>query len=164
MSARIARRRDDRSKGFGFVEFANQEQQLAALAAVDQTTLVDRVISAKVALKDSETREGGAKQGGNNNNGGAKADADAPKRKRNRKRAGGDRAEGGNNNEKKEERKPVERKEKKDSATLVYVSNLSFDVDDAALAKLFDGLSIKVGKKRKIGSKKVSIFVRKAFF
>jgi RNA recognition motif-containing protein len=143
VSARIARRRDDRSKGFGFVEFANQEQQLAALAAVDQTTLVDRVISAKVALKDSETREGGAKQGGNNNNGGAKADADAPKRKRNRKRAGGDRAEGGNNNEKKEERKPVERKEKKDSATLVYVSNLSFDVDDAALAKLFDGLSIK---------------------
>jgi RNA recognition motif-containing protein len=33
--------------------------------------------------------------------------------------------------------------EKKDSATLVYVSNLSFDVDDAALAKLFDGLTIK---------------------
>jgi len=138
VSARIARRRDDRSKGFGFVEFANQEQQLAALKAVDQTTLVDRVISAKVALKDSETREGGAKQGGGNNNNAAAKDGDAPKRKRNRKR-GGERAEG----EKKEERKPVERKEKKDSATLVYVSNLSFDVDDAALAKLFDGLSIK---------------------
>jgi len=134
VSARIARRRDDRSKGFGFVEFANQEQQLAALQAVDQTTLVDRVISAKVALKDSETREGGAKSGGGNNNN-AKAEGDAPKRRRNRKRA-----EGGEN---KEERKPVERKEKKDSATLVYVSNLSFDVDDGALAKLFDGLSIK---------------------
>ena len=140
-SARIARRRDERSKGFGFVEFQNQEQQLAALKAVDQITLGDRVVSAKVALKDSETREagkeggGGGRGGGNNNNANEGGD-DAPKRKRNRKRT-----EKGGDDEHKEENK--ERKPKKESATLVYVSNLSFDVDDAALAKLFEGISIK---------------------
>jgi RNA recognition motif-containing protein len=140
-SARIARRRDERSKGFGFVEFQNQEHQLAALKSVDQMSLGDRVISAKVALKDSETREGGNKEGGgrgggNNNNANEGGD-DAPKRKRNRKRTDNK----GGDDERKEERKPA--KDKKDSATLVYVSNLSFDVDDAALGKLFEGINIK---------------------
>jgi RNA recognition motif-containing protein len=127
VSARIARRRDDRSKGFGFVEFASEADQKAALAAIDGATIGERVIAAKVALKDSETREAG---NGNDNN----APKDGAKRKRNRKR-GGDK-DG-------EEKKPVERKEKKDSERLVYVSNLSFDVDDNALAKLFDELTIK---------------------
>jgi len=129
VSARIARRRDERSKGFGFVEFANETEQKAALAAIDGATIGERTIAAKVALKDSETREGNKAGNANDNNA---PKAEGAKRKRNRKKGG----------DKDGEKKVVKPKEKKDSERLVYVSNLSFDVDDNALAKLFDGLTI----------------------
>lgn len=141
VSARVARRRDDRSKGFGFVEFANQEAQSNALKAVDGATIKDRPISAKVAMKDSETRGDGAAAGGNANDNNRQDDDG--KRKRNRTRKPKAEGEGADAKPAAEKKKPVEKKEKKDSERLVYVSNLSFDVDDNALAKLFDGLTIK---------------------
>jgi RNA recognition motif-containing protein len=164
-NARIARRRDDRSKGFGFVEFANAAAQKAALAAVEKegVTLGDRQISVKVAMKDSETRAAGDKdaaaaapKGGKGKGGGAKKEENNNnnnndgneggdgKRRRQRRRAGTGGAGGAgaaNGDRPAADNKP--RAEKKDSETLVYVSNLSFDVDDNVLAKLFDGLTIK---------------------
>lgn len=118
------------------MEFESEDKQKAALAALDGTSLADRVISAKIANKDNEPRE--KKSGDNNNNNNADGEAkDGNRRRRTRRRGDGEAKEG-------EEKKPrAPRKEKKESATLVYVSNLSFDVDDNSLAKLFDGLNVK---------------------
>ena len=132
----------NKSRGFGFVEFANQETQSNALKAVDGATVKDRPISAKVAMKDSETR-GDAPAGGNANDNNQQNDDAKRKRNRNRKGKEGEAAGDAKPAAAAEKKKPVEKKEKKDSERLVYVSNLSFDVDDNALAKLFDGLTIK---------------------
>lgn len=136
VSAHIARKRDQRSKGFGFVQFASNADQKAALA-LDGSNLQDRPISVKVAKKGSETRAsetGEAKSNpGNNNNNADKKEGEAKRKRRPKKAAG----EGGD----KKEAAPA--KEKKPSDTLVYVSNLAFEVDDNALAKLFDGFTIK---------------------
>jgi len=163
-SARIARRRDERSKGFGFVEFATKAAQTAGLQAVDGTSIGDRVVSVKVALKDSETRNnaggaesgdrqpsGGNRRGGrnqgaaaasstggaNNNNNAPKQDGDKPKRRR---KPRGPKPEGGSSPAPRAEQPP---REKKPSDTLVYVSNLAFEVTDQALAQVFEGLGVK---------------------
>jgi len=122
-SARIARKRDERSKGFGFVVFESHKDQLAALT-LDNMQLGDRALSVKVAKKGSETRQ---EDGGNN-----KTEGGDEKRKRTR----GPKTTGGSDS-------GAPKADKQPSDTLVYVSNLNFDLDDAALAKLFDGLSIK---------------------
>jgi RNA recognition motif-containing protein len=44
------KKRNGRSKGFGFVEFENETDQLAALAAFDGATVQERQLNVKVAL------------------------------------------------------------------------------------------------------------------
>lgn len=130
VAAHIARKRDNRSKGFGFVEFSSQAEQQKALA-LDGQTLEDRDISVKIAKKGSETRA--ADEGA----------ADAKRKRAPRKKADGEDRPAREPRAPREPRAAAPAREKKPSDTLVYVSNLSFDVDDNALAKLFDGLSIK---------------------
>jgi RNA recognition motif-containing protein len=48
--AHVVTKRNGKSKGFGFVEFAAQEDQLAALAAKDGQVYQERPLNVKVAL------------------------------------------------------------------------------------------------------------------
>jgi RNA recognition motif-containing protein len=48
--AHVVVKRNGKSKGFGFVEFANQEDQLAALKAKDGEVYQERPLNVKVAL------------------------------------------------------------------------------------------------------------------
>lgn len=53
--AHVARRRgNDRSKGFGFVVFADQDAQQKALAATQDVTISERLLNVKIARKGSE--------------------------------------------------------------------------------------------------------------
>jgi len=61
VSAKVVKKRNTRSKGFGFVEFENEADQQAALKQFDGTTIHERVLNVKVALTavpgDDETPE-----------------------------------------------------------------------------------------------------------
>lgn len=52
-SSHVVRKRNDRSKGFGFVEFNNAEDQQKALAAMDKKAIDGRSIVVKVALTEA---------------------------------------------------------------------------------------------------------------
>lgn len=121
--AHVARRRgNDRSKGFGFVVFNNNADQKKALQVAEGVTLGERELNVKIARKGSE-----------------KAPEDRPRRRTGAKRgaaAGAGRAPAGERREKREPR------EKRPSQTLVYVSNLAFDIDDEQLRLIFDGLDV----------------------
>jgi RNA recognition motif-containing protein len=56
VSARIARRRNERSKGFGFVELKSKKDQTASLA-LDQHTIEDRQITVKVSMVGDERKD-----------------------------------------------------------------------------------------------------------
>jgi RNA recognition motif-containing protein len=49
-SAHVVRKRNNRSKGFGFVEFNNADDQNKALQAVDKKTVQERELIVKAAL------------------------------------------------------------------------------------------------------------------
>jgi len=51
-TAHVVRKRNNRSKGFGFVEFNSEEDQKKALAAVDKKTVESRELIVKVALTE----------------------------------------------------------------------------------------------------------------
>jgi len=52
--AHVVKNRNNRSKGFGFVEFANEDDQKAALAASDKLTSETRPLIVKIALTPPE--------------------------------------------------------------------------------------------------------------
>lgn len=52
--AHVVRKRNGRSKGFGFVEFNNEADQQKALEAKNKTTVEERELIVKVALKENE--------------------------------------------------------------------------------------------------------------
>jgi len=60
VSAYVVKKRNGRSKGFGFVEFENEEAQLGALKAFEGFTLKERPLNVKVALTTVPAPEGGA--------------------------------------------------------------------------------------------------------
>jgi len=51
-SAHVVRKHNERSKGFGFVEFHNSEDQQKALAAIDKKSVDNRELVVKVALTE----------------------------------------------------------------------------------------------------------------
>eukprot|EP00026_Physarum_polycephalum_P013120 Phypoly_transcript_13492.p1 GENE.Phypoly_transcript_13492~~Phypoly_transcript_13492.p1 ORF type:complete len:285 (+),score=66.30 Phypoly_transcript_13492:127-981(+) len=51
-SAHVVRKHNERSKGFGFVEFNNAEDQQKALQAIDKKTVDNRELVVKVALTE----------------------------------------------------------------------------------------------------------------
>lgn len=53
-------KRNGRSKGFGFVEFKNADDQQKALAAVEKKQVQGRELIVKVALTDQVHHEGAA--------------------------------------------------------------------------------------------------------
>jgi len=62
----VVKARNGRSKGFGFVEFANEEDQKAALAAAEKFSIGDRNLIVKIAL--TENRPNDDSDPNNNNN------------------------------------------------------------------------------------------------
>jgi len=52
-TAHVVRKHNQRSKGFGFVEFHNSDDQTKALAAIDKKTVGDRQLTVKVALTEA---------------------------------------------------------------------------------------------------------------
>jgi len=58
VSAHVVVKRNSRSKGFGFVEFENEADQLAALKEFDGSTVHERVLNVKVALTALPGQEG----------------------------------------------------------------------------------------------------------
>lgn len=59
-AAHVVTKRNGRSKGFGFVEFKNAEDQQKALAAVDKKQVQGRELIVKIALTDQVHHEGKA--------------------------------------------------------------------------------------------------------
>jgi len=57
--AHVVRKRNQRSKGFGFVEFSNEADQQKALSATDKKVVSERELIVKVALTESKA-EGSA--------------------------------------------------------------------------------------------------------
>ncbi|KAL6076375.1 RRM domain-containing protein [Balamuthia mandrillaris] len=60
VKATIARKASNRSKGFGFVEFATEEAQKAALEAMKDQQVEGRELNLKIALQPVEKEEGEA--------------------------------------------------------------------------------------------------------
>jgi len=58
-SAHVVKKRNGRSKGFGFVEFNTEEDQLAALQAFEGLKVHDRTINVKIALVPDEAHQEG---------------------------------------------------------------------------------------------------------
>lgn len=114
--ARVATRANGNSKGFGFVELGEESTVEEAIKALDQTEIGERTVT----LKDSKN---------NNRNKGGNQKKREPKNN--------------NNNNNDNEGRQRQQREKKPSETLVYVSNLAFQVEDPELEGLFEGLSIK---------------------
>jgi len=86
-SAHVVKKRNQRSKGFGFVEFENQSDQQKALASINGTKVEDRELTVKVALtelprgEDSVTSTTTVGSGTNSNASGNKAEPkDEPKK------------------------------------------------------------------------------------
>jgi len=57
-SAHVVRKRNNRSKGFGFVEFNNPEDQAKALQAVDKKKVQERELIVKAALTEAPAAAG----------------------------------------------------------------------------------------------------------
>jgi len=53
--AHVVRKRNNRSKGFGFVEFTNAADQEKALAATDKKLVGERELIVKIALTENKT-------------------------------------------------------------------------------------------------------------
>jgi len=77
--AHVVRKRNNRSKGFGFVEFNNAEDQTKALTAVDKKKVSDRELIVKVAETQQKDAAGAASPKPTNNAGSPAPVAAAPK-------------------------------------------------------------------------------------
>jgi len=79
--AHVIRKRNDRSKGYGFVEFNNAEDQAKALAATDKKKVNDRELIVKIAetqQKDAAVAGTGSPKPTNNNAAGSGSPAPTP--------------------------------------------------------------------------------------
>jgi len=56
-NAHVVRKRNNRSKGFGFVEFENADDQQKALKAVDKKTVEGRELIVKIAIPGDQAKE-----------------------------------------------------------------------------------------------------------
>jgi len=157
--------RGRRSLGYGFVEFATLEQAQAALALND-TTLLERQIKVELAKEPSERpprpprepreprepRQHAGGEGEGDGEGGLTPERRRrpPRRRRGPKAAGGVDGALGDAPQPSGEpspaqpraprppRPPRQERPKVESETTVFVANLPFSVDDAALAKIFE--------------------------
>jgi len=137
-SSHVATRPNGKSRGFGFVEFNNAKDQQEALNALNQSEVNNRVITVRVATgqrSDSNRNRSRNDNRGNRNDNRGRNDNRSrnDNRGRNDNRSRNDNRNR-NNSQNNQPREP--------SATMVYVSNLPFAVDDKDLSEIFKGLKI----------------------
>jgi len=151
--------RGRRSLGYGFVELSSPDQANAAVAKFNGHTLLERPLKVEVAKEPTERppraerppreprqpREGQAAGNGNGEKSGAK-----PATRRRQRRTPGTEGEGASpsgerasGDKPRRERPPREERPKIVSDTTLFVANLPFSVDDAALLAIFSALKPK---------------------
>jgi len=151
--------RGPRSLGYGFVEMENDQAAEKAVELMNKKEIDGREINVEVAKpRQADSARPPRNVGGGNggNGGGAPRGGGGGNRARGARRgsrgsgAGGRGGNGGrrprnsnNNNEGDNHERPQrEQKDRTPSSTTLFVANLPFSVDDDALAKIFEGLTI----------------------
>jgi len=147
-NANVAVRRNGRSKGFGFVEFASKEDQQKALAH-DQKKIEDRTITVKASVGYR-----GADQQGAPTNSPPRSRPPTNRRGRGQfERRNNNRLGGGGGNRRPQgktftpkqggTRPPVVTRPPVRTENTLYVSNLPFDLDDTDLKQIFNEFNVK---------------------
>jgi len=159
-NANVAKRRNGRSKGFGFVEFATKEDQQKALVN-DQKKIEDRVITVKASVGyrgadkqnvppvgtgtggDNRSRNrrrvggGGRFGGGGSRQGGGSRGGSRGSRGGSRQGGSSTPKQGGSS------KPPVVTRAQPRTENTLYVSNLPFDLDDNDLKQIFSEFNVK---------------------
>eukprot|EP01091_Cochliopodium_minus_P011374 TRINITY_DN31_c0_g1_i5.p1 TRINITY_DN31_c0_g1~~TRINITY_DN31_c0_g1_i5.p1 ORF type:complete len:472 (+),score=209.11 TRINITY_DN31_c0_g1_i5:54-1469(+) len=158
-NARIINGRNGNSKGYGFVEFNNSRDQNDALRALDQSEINDRVVTVKKSTsgnRDNNRRDNSRNNDNrrdNNRNNDNRRDNSRNNDNRRDNRNNDNRRDNRNNNDNRRDNnrnndnrrnnnntRPPRNENREISNTLVYVSNLPFNVDDKGLEEIFKGL------------------------
>lgn len=136
--------RGTRSLGYGFIDFATEEDAQACVTKVNKAEYEGRELNLEVAKpqdpnapkkarkprrrnKSAAAAAAAATEGGEEN-GGEEASSSSKPRRRRAPRA---------------PREPRDDSNRVESQTLLFVANLPFSVDDDGLGKIFEGISIK---------------------
>jgi RNA recognition motif-containing protein len=130
-NAKIPVRRGGKSKGYGFVEFNNANDQNEALKALDQSEVNGRLITIKVSQPTQRNNNNNRPPRNNNQNRPPRNNNNRPPRNNNNRPPR-------NNNQ----NRPPRNENREVSTNMVYVSNLPFSVDDNALSGIFKGLNV----------------------
>jgi RNA recognition motif-containing protein len=162
-SASVAKRRNGRSKGFGFVEFTTKEDQVKGLS-FDQKKIEDRTITVKPSVNyrgpenqnkfDVKSTTGGSRSSGRSSGrsggrgGGRGRGFSGRGRGSNRTGSRGPRNNNSSPNPKHEggaRQAPVVTRASSQPRTenTLYVSNLPFDLDDNDLKQIFSEFNVK---------------------
>eukprot|EP01091_Cochliopodium_minus_P011373 TRINITY_DN31_c0_g1_i4.p1 TRINITY_DN31_c0_g1~~TRINITY_DN31_c0_g1_i4.p1 ORF type:complete len:511 (+),score=225.60 TRINITY_DN31_c0_g1_i4:54-1586(+) len=162
--ARVATNQNGRSKGYGFVEFTNSKDQNNAQRALDQSEVNGRVVTIKVSQPGSGNRDNSRvtvrrnndNRRDNNRNNDNRRDNSRNNDNRRDNRNNDNRRDNRNNNDNRRDNnrnndnrrnnnnttRPPRNENREISNTLVYVSNLPFNVDDKGLEEVFKGLKL----------------------
>jgi polyadenylate-binding protein len=181
-SAHIPLRRNDKSRGYGFVEFSNSKDQSEALKALDQSEVNGRLVTIRVSTPNSnnnnrvtvrrnndnrsnrsnyrnnnddrrnnnnddrrnnnDRRRNDNRNNDNRNNDNRYNNDNRNNRSRFSRNDNDNRSNRSNNNNYDRSNRPPRNENREKSNNMVYVSNLSFSVDDKALEGVFKGLKI----------------------
>jgi RNA recognition motif-containing protein len=146
--------RNGKSKGFGFVEFANQKDRDDAMKALDQSEINERTVSIKVSTPQ-RNRSGSRR----NRSDSRRNRSDSRRTTRRGSRTRGNNRSGSrrnNNNRPRFENRNERRNNtpQVESKTAVHVSNLEFTIDDKELGEIFKGMNVtKSNVVKRIGGK-----------
>eukprot|EP01091_Cochliopodium_minus_P011371 TRINITY_DN31_c0_g1_i1.p1 TRINITY_DN31_c0_g1~~TRINITY_DN31_c0_g1_i1.p1 ORF type:complete len:517 (+),score=230.92 TRINITY_DN31_c0_g1_i1:474-2024(+) len=163
-NAHIPTRRNGKSRGYGFVEFSNSKEQTEAQRALDQSEVNGRVVTIKVSQPGSGNRDNSRvtvrrnndNRRDNNRNNDNRRDNSRNNDNRRDNRNNDNRRDNRNNNDNRRDNnrnndnrrnnnnttRPPRNENREISNTLVYVSNLPFNVDDKGLEEVFKGLKL----------------------
>jgi len=142
-------RQNNRSKGFGFVEFSNSKDQNEALRALDQSEINGRVVSISISSRRSSPRRSSPRRSSPRRSSPRRRSSRSPRRhsprrrssrsprrrssrspRRNRSPRRGSNTRGNNTNKKSNVSSEL-------SKTNVYVSNIPFSLDEKKLGEYF---------------------------
>jgi len=135
-------RTNNRSKGFGFVEFSSSKDQNEAVRALDQSEINGRLVTISV----SNNRSSSPRRRNNSRDNNRRSRSRSPRRNtRNRSRSprrrrSNTRRDNNNNNNNNNNRKSNVSSEP--SKTNIYVSNIPFSITEKSLEEFFKDLKV----------------------
>jgi len=131
-------RRNNRSKGFGFVEFSNSKDQNEAVRALDQSEINGRLVTISVSNNRRSSRSPRRNR---------RSHSRSPRRNNNnnrdrspRRRRSNTRRDNNNNNNRRDNKKSNVSSEA--SKTNIYVSNIPFSITEKSLEEYFKDLKV----------------------